>query len=117
MAPTSETVTLNLRITLRRKHGQWRAYTAVVEPFLDGWPEDPAEFGQAVHRARLSVGVDIVEFAEVVGVTAATIRNVETNRQPPKPEHRTWILLALAKLGVTAPGERTSTPQPTKDPK
>ena len=60
--------------------------------------------------------VDILEFAKIVGVIASTIRDVETNRHPPKSEHRNWIVLALAKLGVMASDESASTSQPIEDP-
>ena len=103
--PIREGETIEIRLRVRRMtDGRWHASASVLEaPPADGWPEDPAEFGHAVGRARLVAGISLAALAEVVGLAAATLRNIESARRPPTQQQRTWIVKALAKLGATPP--------------
>ncbi len=56
----------------------------------DGWPPDAADFGRAVSQARQHGELTRASLAQKVGVTEATIRNVESG----KPLHR-WKIRQL----------------------
>lgn len=103
--PTAEGETIEVRLLVRRMaDGRWHASSSVIEPPpADGWPEEAAEFGQAVGRARLRHGLSLPALSEVVGLDPTTIRNIESARRPPTEKQRTWIVKALAKLGVAPP--------------
>jgi ribosome-binding protein aMBF1 (putative translation factor) len=107
--PTRAGETIEIRLLLRRMaDGRWHASSSVVDPPpADGWPEDSAEFGQAVGRARLQQGLSLTALSEVVGVDPTTIRNIESARRPPSQKQRTWIVKALAKLGAAPPDPPT----------
>lgn len=65
----------------------------------DSWPTDPKEFAEAIGRARQAAGLSIRKLAAIVGISEATLRNIESGRHPPKPHHREWIIIALNRVG------------------
>jgi ribosome-binding protein aMBF1 (putative translation factor) len=62
------------------------------------WPQDRVEFGAAVRKAREVCGLTRAQLATRLGISEATVRNVEMGRHGGTAKTRALLIKALVRV-------------------